>query len=218
MEGETPKQFMPLAGKPLIMYSLETFSNNRSVDGIILVGLEKYIDKLKDMVARNKIDKVIDIIPGGKTRQESSYKGIKKCPSDTGHVLIHDAARPFANDKIIEDVLRAVMKCGAAVPVMCFSDTVAIEKDGFIDTIPDRNRYRRIQTPQGFSYEVILEAHEKARENKITDSTDDCGLVRGIGRSVKTVESDPVNMKITDRNDIMLAEREICRREEKQDD
>lgn len=212
MNEDIPKQFMCLAGKPLIMYSLETFSNNMLVDGIIVVGIETHIDKLKEMIKANNIDKVIDVIPGGITRQESSYEGVKKCPSDTGYVLIHDAARPMLNDRIIGDVLDAAKKYGASVPVTGLADTVAVEKDGFIDVIPDRDEVRRIQTPQGFLYEVILKAHEGARDNKIRYSTDDCGLVRKIGRSVKTVEGSITNIKITDPSDIVLAEREICQR------
>jgi len=207
MGKNLPKQFLEVAGKPLIVHALEKFSRKKSINGIIVVSLEKYLDRSIQIIADNKVDKVIDVIPGGATRQESSYIGIKRCPDDTQFVLIHDSARPFVDNKIIDDVLRAAVKYGAAAPAMEISDTVIFEKDGFVDKIPPRKTLKRIQTPQGFSYETICKAHEQSRENGITNATDDCGLVRNMNSPVRIVEGDPANIKITDRYDIETAEK-----------
>lgn len=207
MGKDLPKQFLEVAGKPLIVHALENFSRNKSINGIIVVSLEKYIDRSIQVIADNKIDKVIDVIPGGATRQESSYIGIKRCPDDTQFVLIHDSARPFVDNKIIDDVLCAAVKYGAAAPAIEISDTVTFEKDGFVDKIPPRKTLKRIQTPQGFSYETICKAHKQSRENGIMGATDDCGLVRNMNSPVRIVKGDPVNIKITDQYDIETAKR-----------
>ncbi|MFH1837647.1 MAG: 2-C-methyl-D-erythritol 4-phosphate cytidylyltransferase [Candidatus Omnitrophota bacterium] len=206
--GTVPKQFIEVAGKPLIVHAIERFSLGY-IDGIIVVSLEKYIDKVKRMIEKYGIKRNIDIIPGDVTRQGSSFNGVNACPRDTAFVLIHDAARPFVEEKIIRDVLDAAMKYGVAIPVIETSDTAAFEKDGFVDDIPERGKLKRIQTPQGFSYETIHRAHRSAKEEGITDVTDDCGLVKRIGGKVRMIEGSILNIKLTDRYDIEISEKII---------
>jgi 2-C-methyl-D-erythritol 4-phosphate cytidylyltransferase len=206
MNNEMPKQFLEIASRPVIIHTCKAFEKNESISDMIIVCNEKYIEHLQSLIKQNSIQKVYKIVPGGKTRQESSFLGIKACPPDTGFVLIHDAVRPFAGRSIIEDVLMAAKEKGAAAPVISTEDTIIVKDGDFITEIPDRNTLKRIQTPQGFQYETMLKAHEWALENNITDSTDDCGLVLAMGPKVKWVEGSRENIKITNAADLFLAE------------
>jgi len=209
MKESVPKQFLEIAGHPIIIHTLLRFEKSDLISDIIVVCCEGFIEKLQELVKANNIKKCTKVIPGGKTRQESSYSGGKGCPGGTEIVLIHDAARPFVTDKIIEKAVFAAREAGAAGPVIDSEDTLVSIQNNFIKEIPDRKSLKRIQTPQAFRYKVILEAHERAIEKNITNVTDDCGLVLRMGLPVETVVGDSLNIKITDKTDLFLAERII---------
>ncbi|MFH1552855.1 MAG: 2-C-methyl-D-erythritol 4-phosphate cytidylyltransferase [Candidatus Omnitrophota bacterium] len=202
MGKAVPKQFLEVAHKPIIVHTLEHFEKSDLISDIVVVCHAEHIGDLESLVKKSGIKKVCTIIPGGKTRQESSFAGIKSCPPDTEFVLIHDAVRPFVNDKIIKDVFNAAKKYGAAGPVIDVEDTIIEEKNGFIKSIPDRRYLKRIQTPQGFCYETILKSHERGVENNFKDVSDDCGLVISMKKPVKLVKGDPLNFKITNQRDM----------------
>ncbi|MEA3489053.1 MAG: 2-C-methyl-D-erythritol 4-phosphate cytidylyltransferase [Candidatus Omnitrophota bacterium] len=206
MNAGIPKQFLELKGKPVIAYSLERFEKSGSISDIVVVCHQDHMELMKELAGKNSFKKLHKIVPGGKTRQGSSYEGIKNCPPGTELVLIHDAVRPFIDERIIKDVLAAADEAGAAGPVIDTSDTIVIKKRDNIVDIPDRQNVKRIQTPQGFRYKTILEAHERAMKEDITDSTDDCGMVALMGEAVELVNGSAFNIKITDRTDILLAE------------
>ena len=214
MNEATPKQFLKLAGKPILMHALGQFEKSASVSSIVVICHKNYVKDVGKLIKRNKIKKVYKVAAGGKTRQESSFIGVKNCPPDTEIVLIHDAVRPFVDEKIIKDTLSAAEESGASGTVIDTADTIIVKKGDFIGEIPDRNKLKRIQTPQGFCYETILKAHEWAVENGIKDSTDDCGLVLAMGAAVKWVEGSARNIKITDQADLFLAEKFIKSEEE----
>ncbi|MFC1480539.1 2-C-methyl-D-erythritol 4-phosphate cytidylyltransferase, partial [Candidatus Omnitrophota bacterium] len=204
---ETPKQFLELAGKPIIVHTLGQFEKNDLISDIVVVCHENHIKDLDELLRENRIQKIHKIVPGGETRQESSFIGVKSCPPGTEFVLIHDAVRPFIDDRIIEETLAAAAEAGASGTAIDTDDTIIVKKDDFIEDIPPRKNLKRIQTPQGFRYETILEAHQGALKNNITDSTDDCGLVRAMGQPVKLVDGSVFNIKITDQTDLFLAEK-----------
>ncbi|MDP8299567.1 MAG: 2-C-methyl-D-erythritol 4-phosphate cytidylyltransferase [Candidatus Tantalella remota] len=206
MGGELPKQFLELAGKPVIAHSIEAFDKSVLIDVIIIVCHAEHIDRMADIVKGIKPKKECKIIPGGKTRQESSYNGVKACPEDTEYVLIHDAARPFVTDRIIKDVLEAATETGASMPVIDMDDTVVVAEAGMVTEVPDRNTLKRVQTPQGFKYEVILKAHDRALTDGIKDSSDDCGMVLNISAGVGIVSGDKNNGKITEHMDLHIAD------------
>jgi len=122
------------------------------------------------------------------------------------YVLIHDAVRPFVTEGIIQRTLAAAKETGAASTAIEVSDTIVLEKNSFIEEVPRRRSLKRIQTPQGFKYETILKAHDWARENRLSNMTDDCGIVREMGLEVKLVEGSGNNIKITRREDLIFAE------------
>ena len=153
--GEIPKQFQLLDGKRVIDYSVRTFSNHKDIDHIIIVCHKNWIKMLKEKYSH------FTIIEGGKTRRESSYFGLKSCPSDVNNVLIHDASRPFITDAVISSCIYYLNKYEAvnlSFPVM---DSVAYIEDDMVGSMLDRHSIYLNQTPQSFRYDIILKAHEK---------------------------------------------------------
>ena len=207
MKMTTPKQFLRIAGKPVVIHTLLQFDRSNLISDIVVVCSKNHIKKMHILVNKNKIKKVYRIIPGGKTRQESSFNGLKNCPPHTKFVLIHDAVRPFVNDKIIADTLRAAKKIGASDTVINTEDTIIVKRGSFIETIPDRKRLKRGQTPQGFCYEAIIAAHKFAQKNRIVNSPDDCKLILSMGKPVSIVNGSIFNIKLTNQSDLYLAER-----------
>ncbi|MFH1306023.1 MAG: 2-C-methyl-D-erythritol 4-phosphate cytidylyltransferase [Candidatus Omnitrophota bacterium] len=206
MRADKPKQFMELAGKPVLMHAVEPFAKNILITDIVIVCEKGRVKDTEKLMGDCCPGKTCRIVPGGRTRQESSYNGVKSCPPETEIVIIHDAARPFVDAKTVENVLAAAEKNGAAGAVVKTADTIIVKKGDFIDDIPDRKKTGRMQTPQGFRYGTILRAHEEALKNGMTNATDDCGLVLAMGQNVRIVEGDPLNIKLTDKTDFLFAE------------
>jgi 2-C-methyl-D-erythritol 4-phosphate cytidylyltransferase len=206
MGGDIPKQFMLISGEPVIGYSVRAFDRSPLVTDILIVCHSGHIDRMKAVLGDIKPSKECRIVPGGKTRQESSYNGVKACHEGTEYVLIHDAARPFVSAGIIENVLKAAEEKGAAMPVIDMDDTVIVEKNGEVSDIPDRKTLKRVQTPQGFRYDVIFKAHEEALEIGRTSAPDDCSLVLDAGGRVVLVAGKELNIKLTGKTDLIIAE------------
>lgn len=206
MNAPAPKQFLDLAGRPIIIRTLEKFDASPIISEVIVVCHEGHVGALSGLVEKFGIKKVDVIMPGGETRQESSQIGVRNCPDGTEYVIIHDAVRPFIDEMIIEDILEAAEASGASGPVIGTKDTMVVSRDGFMVEIPARELLKRVQTPQGFRYGTIVEAHEWAAKNGITHASDDCGLVLGMGKPVRTVDGSPFNIKITDIEDLSIAE------------
>jgi 2-C-methyl-D-erythritol 4-phosphate cytidylyltransferase len=203
-----PKQFMKLAGLPVLVHTLKTFQTSAFIDSIIVVCHEDFVDEVWDLVNRYGLGKVVKVVAGGQTRQESSRIGIACCENTDGYVLIHDSVRPFLTHKVIDELVEAVRVHDAVDTVIPSADTlVEVDADGYIDNIPDRSRFRRGQTPQAFSLALISEAHRKAVEDGIVNATDDCALVLRLGHKVFTVSGDEQNIKITYPLDLHLADK-----------
>ena len=203
---DTPKQFLVLRSKPIIMHSLLKFEENPLISDLIVVCHKDHISAMKSVVEGSGLKKLRNIVPGGRTRQGSSFAGIKACPPDTEFVMIHDASRPFVSDSIIEGVLKAAMEVGASGPVIDMKDTVVVEEGGEIKEIPPRRSLKRIQTPQAFQYKLITKAHEEALREGLEDYSDDCGMVSALGEPVKLVAGSEINIKITNLADLRIAE------------
>jgi ribitol-5-phosphate 2-dehydrogenase (NADP+) / D-ribitol-5-phosphate cytidylyltransferase len=203
MKGDIPKQFLPLMDKPMILYSLEAFERSDKIADIVLVCKKENIPQLKKIVKTSDARKVRKIVAGGKTRQASSYNGLKACAKDTESVLIHDAARPFIGEGIINRTVKALTVALAVTTAIDTSDTVLEISAGYIKKIPDRKKLKRVQTPQGFKYDVILNAHKEAFKLKESDFTDDCGLLMARGDKVKVVKGSVTNIKITNKEDML---------------
>lgn len=203
-----PKQFMKLAGLPVLVHTLKIFQCSVAIDRIVIVSHEDYVDNVLELVNRYSLGKVEKVVAGGRTRQESSRIGIECCGSQADYVLIHDGVRPFLTHKVIDELVAAVQVYRAVDTVIPSADTlVEVDAKGFISNIPDRSRFRRGQTPQAFAYPLILDAHYRALEDGIENCTDDCSLVLRLGQKVYTVAGDEENIKITYPLDLHLADK-----------
>jgi 2-C-methyl-D-erythritol 4-phosphate cytidylyltransferase len=209
-ERDIPKQFMKVAGRMVIEYTLESFQKSPRVKEIIIVNHAHYMDHILDIVKKNKFDKVKGIVIGGATRQQSSYIGLNACNEKSTHVLIHDAARPFISGKIIEDIISGFAQHDAIDTVIPTADTIVqIDREThIIRDIPERSTLKRGQTPQAFKIDIIKEAHRRAIAENINNSPDDCNLVLKYDLTpIGTVAGDEANIKITYPLDIYIADR-----------
>ncbi len=198
---KTPKQFHLLQGKKIYLHTLAKFASSNLFQTIILVCHPDWIDMVKE---ETKACSPL-IIPGGKTRQESSYKGLLACPEKTTHVMIHDAVRPFVSHKILEENIRLVRLHSAVDTCIPSTDTLVHTPSGKeIDHIPERAAYWRGQTPQSFEYKKILRAHQKTAKK---EATDDCTLLLEQGEKVYIALGSETNLKITSEWDLFFAEK-----------
>ncbi len=207
--GEIPKQFLKVAGKPLIYYSLKVFEES-FVDAIVLVvnaGMEEYAKR--EIVEKYEFAKVTRIVTGGTERYDSVYRGLCAIGS-CDYVYIHDGARPFVDADILRRAKACVEETGACAAGMPVKDTIKLVDEAcFVTETPARSRVWQMQTPQVFSYAVAREAYEKLfSTGRTEDITDDAMVVeRMLARPVKLFEGSYRNTKITTPDDLLLAER-----------
>ncbi|MFH1248875.1 MAG: 2-C-methyl-D-erythritol 4-phosphate cytidylyltransferase [archaeon] len=201
--GKKHKPFLILGNKPLLSYSLGIFNNCRFIDEIIVVVNKNKIEDAEHIVDGLRFDKKYRIISGGKTRQESVYKAIRSI-SNSEYVLVHDVARPFITLGLVRKIFQAAKEYGAAIPAIPLRDTIKKGRD-FVEETLDRDFLWEIQTPQGFRYDLLNEAHNLAFKDKYT-GTDDASLVERRGYKVKMVLGTRKNLKITYPLDIIIAE------------
>lgn len=196
------KQFALLKGKTVLDRCLEKFQGQRAVDSIILVlgpgrSGEEY---------QNRYGKIASIARGGEKRQDSVFAGLSCVEAqETGIVLVHDGVRPLVGKDLIERIIDAARKKGAVVPVIPVEDTIKnVEAHKVIQT-ENRKTLFRSQTPQGFSYPLLMEAFDHARRDSFL-GTDEAALVEKMGRDVFVIPGDRRNIKITTRDDMKIAE------------
>ncbi len=204
-----PKQFLELHGKPVIIYTLEKFDNHPEIDQIVLVCLEPWIPYAKKLLAKFQITKVVDVIPGGKTGQESIYNGIVAAhhysSSASDIVLIHDGVRPMIDEDTITSCLSCVRKNGNAVTTTPAIETIFVnEQDGRVGNIFNRSKCTMARAPQCFYLKDIYAAHQKARAEGKTDFIDSAMLMQYYGASLYTVDGPVENIKITTPMDFYL--------------
>lgn len=210
MKADINKQFLKIGDKEVIAHTIDKFYNSENIGEIIIVVREDE----KEFFQENVIDKYgyknIKIAFGGKERQDSVYNGLKALDKNCEIVLIHDGARPFVTDEIIEKSIECAQKYNCAIVGVPVKDTIKIvnENNDVCDT-PSRNKLWSIQTPQVFDYSLIMKAHEKAKVDKYY-GTDDSMLMEYLGYNVKVVEGSYNNIKITTPEDLKIAE-EILR-------
>jgi 2-C-methyl-D-erythritol 4-phosphate cytidylyltransferase len=207
MGGSVPKQFLSLGGEPLIVQSLRTLQASAVVDQIVLaVPLADVEYCENEIVSRYRFTKVGKVVAGGSERQDSVRYALAQIPSDTEIVLIHDAVRPFVTQRMIEEVVAAARKEGAAIIALPMRDTVKqVRTDGTIERTVDRTPLWLAQTPQAFRRELIETAHKKAHAEGIR-ATDDAFLVEWLGYSVAVVEGSGENIKVTRPEDLVIGE------------
>lgn len=206
--SDKPKQFLEYNNKPILVYTLEKFDNNTSIDSIILVVLKEWINYTKELIKKFCINKVIDIVPGGKTGQESIFNGISRAYEIYGKdnvVLIHDGVRPLIDDETINKDIECVKVYGSAITVSNAIETIAIKtNNNIIENIIDRSNCQYARAPQCFFLGDIYNAHLKAIKEGKNDFIDSAYLMNYYGYSLYAVEGKPENIKITTPNDYYM--------------
>jgi 2-C-methyl-D-erythritol 4-phosphate cytidylyltransferase len=206
MGATARKQFVKIAGRPIIAYTLDVFERTSLVDHMVIVVPRDAIDWVRDeIVAEYGYKKVHAIVYGGETRQESVANGLKALKSGTRKVLIHDAVRPLVSETLIRRVLDASEKTGAAITAVPAKDTVKRVESGDIVGTLDRRLLWLAQTPQCFNYEVIVAAHNKAQGRNL-DAADDAALVEASGVKVAVAVGSYSNLKMTAPEDLPMFE------------
>lgn len=208
MNSRIQKQFLEIDYRPVLYYSLECFQKSPLIQDIILVTGEEMISYCKkEIVERYNFTKVTKVIAGGKERYDSVYQGLLAC-EDCDYVFIHDGARPFVTEAMLERGVFGVQETGACAIGMPSKDTIKIsDKEGFVQSTPDRSRVWSVQTPQIFAYSLIRSAHESLRRKDMTGVTDDAMVVeQESGVRIRLVEGSYQNIKITTPEDLDIAE------------
>ena len=216
MGGSVPKQFLLLGGEPLIIQSLQTLQAAPVVDQIILAVPPADVEYCeREIVSRHRFTKVTKVVAGGAERQDSVRHALAQVPSDTEIVLIHDAVRPFVTLRMIDEVVAAARKEGAAISALPMRDTVKqVRTDGTIERTVDRAPLWLAQTPQAFRRDWIETAHSKAHAEGVR-ATDDASLVEWLGHSVAVVEGSGENIKVTRPEDLVIGEAILASRSKK---
>ncbi len=202
-----PKALVKIKSRPIILYALGVLSRHPDIDEIILVTSLADKQAIAGAIAKYRIAKVKAIVSGGARRQDSVHNGLKAVAVDSQLVLIHDAARPFVDKKIISAVIKEAKSSGAAivgVPVKATIKEVVVGRSSLVvrRTI-DRNKLWEIQTPQVFKKGLIVYAYKKFGK---TDVTDDAMLIEKMGKRVAIVRGSYNNIKITTPEDLIVAE------------
>ncbi|SDY93803.1 2-C-methyl-D-erythritol 4-phosphate cytidylyltransferase [Thermoactinomyces sp. DSM 45892] len=205
MGSKVSKPFLLLDGQPILVHTLRLFETHPQVDEIILVMKKEEVRGTEEMLRPYGFAKVKAIVEGGRERQESVYKGLQYCQSDW--VFIHDAVRPFVTHEALDRLIKEVKATKAVILGVPVKDTIKqINSDGWVTNTPARSELISVQTPQGFSRDLIIQAHQKALEYPEW-ATDDSMLIEQLGFPVKVVEGEYNNIKITTPEDLVLAEK-----------
>jgi len=201
--GGIDKVMAPLAGKPVIVRTVEAFQNCDAIREIVVVTREDLLTSVMGLC--KDMDKVKAVVVGGKDRPESVSLGMNALSSRVKLVAIQDGARPLVSWQVIDRTVRAANSYGAAAPAVPVKDTVKEVAGGLVVTTPERSRLQAVQTPQVFDYDLLRGALKKAKDAE-TAITDDCSAVEMLGMKVKIVEGDERNIKITTPMDLKIAE------------
>lgn len=202
--GGINKQFLEINNIPVIVHTINVFDNSDLIDEIVIVTRECDIENIKNLISQYNFKKVSAVVKGGETRQLSVYNGVVATSQNTDFVAIHDGARPLVTEKVLSTTLYKAFECSAAATGVKVKDTVKQVND-FDDIVatPDRAYLRFIQTPQIFRKSLYLDAVNTVENSK--NFTDDCMLIEAYGKTVKFVDGDYENIKITTPEDVELA-------------
>ena len=201
--GGIDKVMAPIGGEPMIVHTVRAFQNCDAIKQIIVVTRQDLIVPIMDLC--HEFDKVLAVIVGGSSRQESVEIGLGALSSDMKLVAVQDGARPLITDAVIDRTVRAAHTYGAAAPAVPVKDTIKEVRGGIVMSTPNRSALRAVQTPQVFDLDLLKGALKKAKDDG-AEVTDDCSAVERMGMSVKIVEGDERNIKVTTPLDLKIAE------------
>jgi 2-C-methyl-D-erythritol 4-phosphate cytidylyltransferase/2-C-methyl-D-erythritol 2,4-cyclodiphosphate synthase len=205
---DLPKQFRPIGGESMLRRALSIFAEHCEVTHVQPVIRQEDIDLYREQADRLEL---LSPVFGGVTRQGSVRAGLEAVAARKPDiVLIHDAARPFASAGLVSRTIAAAKKTGAAIPALLVTDTVkTVDAAGLVGGTIDRNTLRLVQTPQGFAFPALLDAHRRAAAQGREDFTDDAALAEWAGLKVSVFPGEPGNIKITEEGDFARAEAHV---------
>jgi len=205
MAGKRPKQFLELAGVPIIFHALRAFENCDVIHQIVVALAADEVDAFPSKAKEYGINKLIAVVKGGETRAASVLEGLKAVDPATEVVAVHDGVRPFVTAGEIVRTVEAAGREGAAILVAAPVDTIKEVKDGVVSRTLDRSTIRYALTPQCFQYELLRRAYEEIDVLDVS-LTDEASVVERMGAKIVTIEGSPRNIKITRPEDLCIAE------------
>ena len=200
--GGIDKVMADLGGEPMILRTVRAFQNCDAIASIVIVTREDLIQPIAGLCRDMK--KVVAVVAGGGSRQESVHLGLNALPKGTKLAAVHDGARPLISWQIIDRVVRAANTYGAAAPAIPVKDTIKVVSGGLVQETPDRATLQAVQTPHVFDFDLLRGALKKA-ETDGASVTDDCSAVERTGMKIKIVEGDERNLKVTTPMDLKIA-------------
>ena len=201
--GGIDKVMAPLGGEPMVVRTARQFQQCDAIREIVIVTREDLIVPIMDLC--HDFDKVKAVVAGGKSRDESVSLGLNTLSEKVKLVAVQDGARPFVTWQLIDRVVRAANSYGAAAPAIAVKDTIKVVRGGIVQETPDRSTLQAVQTPQVFDFDLLRGALKQAKQDGAA-ITDDCSAVERLGMSVRIVEGDERNIKITTPLDLKIAE------------
>ncbi|MBR2309820.1 MAG: 2-C-methyl-D-erythritol 4-phosphate cytidylyltransferase [Oscillospiraceae bacterium] len=201
--GGIDKVMAPLKGEPMILHTVRAFQESPVIKEIVIVTRQDLVDQIRSLC--EGMDKVTAVTEGGADRQASVEAGLAALSDKLSMVAVHDGARPLISQTVIDRTVRAAHTYHAAAPAIPVKDTIKTVKGGVVTNTPDRSLLFAVQTPQVFDKALLLAALQKARKDEAA-ITDDCSAVERLGMSVKIVEGDEKNLKVTTPMDLQVAE------------
>lgn len=211
--GPLPKQFVEVAGRSLLAWTLSRFDAIEQVERIIIAVPSSARERAAAILEDGAWRKPIELVDGGASRQESVRNALAAA-GPAALVAVHDAVRPIFSADLLRRLLTAAMEVGGAIPVRPVTETIHRVEDGFIAETPRREGWFAAQTPQCFRAGILRECLEKATADQFT-GTDEAGLLVRYGHSVRVLEGEESNIKVTHASDVERVERALERQEEK---
>jgi 2-C-methyl-D-erythritol 4-phosphate cytidylyltransferase len=205
------KLLLELNSIPVFIHSLKVFEEDELCDGIILAIHPQDEAEFNSLLKKYGVKKVLELVPGGKERQDSIYNALKTVKGD-GIILVHDAARPFIRKEHIHGLLDTALETGAAIIGVQAKDTMKTVRDDVVMATVERSSLWAVQTPQAFRFSVLYRAYEQAEKDGFI-GTDDSSLVERISHPVTMVEGDYDNIKLTTQEDLFFAQAILQKRQ-----
>jgi 2-C-methyl-D-erythritol 4-phosphate cytidylyltransferase len=211
-QGQTPKQFLEVDGKPIIVHTIEQFQRHPDVDEVVISCVPAWIPHLLEITAAFGLDKVAEVVEGGATSQDSVRNGLLATQAlygDDTTVLIHDAVRPIITARLLSDLIQSVAMYGNGISCTpCHETVVVTNTSGGIDDVPVRRNTFTVQAPQAFRLPEILRIHDEIRRvnPSYEDMIDSCTMLRHLGLPVHLVHGNFGNIKVTYPEDVYILE------------
>ena len=206
MGSDRNKLLLKLLGKPILSWTLSAAANSQTVEWIGIIGQPPDFDDFKNILSQLKLPIPVELIVGGDTRQESVYNGLQALPESAESVMIHDGARCLATAELFDRCTEVFNNCQGFIAAIPVKDTIkVVDGQQNITATPDRNNLWAAQTPQGFQVDLLKQCHSQGKQAGWS-VTDDAALFEKCDLTVKIVEGEETNLKVTTPIDLAIAE------------